>query len=114
LNLNLQVLLPRQVLQLLQLAACYFNIVTRALLQLLLLFESYYSGAGAEERCRLFERNTFSVEMCIHMLHNVAGSEVSGYVLGDNTRFLFKCVSQHCFICRPSDSTVSEEAVYSD
>jgi hypothetical protein len=48
---------------------------------MLLLFESYYSGAGAEEMCPLFERNTFAVEMCIHMLHNVAGSEVSGDVL---------------------------------
>ncbi len=42
----------------------------------------YSSGAGAEERCRLFERNTFAVEMCIHVLHNVAGSDVSGDVLG--------------------------------
>ncbi len=49
----------------------------------------YSSCAVAEERCRLFEHNllfTFAVEMCIHILYNVVGSDVSGDVLGDISR----------------------------
>ncbi len=35
---------------------------------------------------------------------------IANYKQGDFFGFFFLCIIQHCFICRPSDSTVSEDA----